>query len=155
MLEIPEWLKLVLERDNYTCPSCFIQADPAGVISIGIINADHKEKGNRTMLYTDYICVRCGQKVYFQIDDMTLEELGTTITTGIYHKPIAPVNPDDANIFKKTETPVTHNDMAKMPSKSKITAAEQKSIVKALDDVDMWHNWISMDNKKGFKTENE
>lgn len=137
MLQIPDWLRETFDKGRFDCPACDHAFNPEHVTVIGIKNVDYKKNGNRTMLYIEYMCPQCKQKVSYEIQDMTLEEFAAVVLDGLQED----VSQGLRKIESKKPTVVKNNKKCGK-DKSKITLTEQKSLMKMLDDSDSWLDFL-------------
>ena len=135
MFEIPNWLQKIFKEEKFSCPSCGIRFNISGVVSIGIKNVDHKKKGGRTMLWVEYLCKECGQRVGYEIQDMDLRELSDSILAeDMQASATESISSPKTNKFKKSKNKV----------KSKITQVEVKQMKKFLDESKTFDEFLDM-----------
>lgn len=137
MFEIPAWLQQIFDRERFSCPSCGVKFNVEGLVSVGIRNIDHNNGGNRTKLWVEYYCKKCGQKVGYEIEDMDLRKLADLV-----------LSEEVASIVEELPTEQRKSRVRKQRKKtvvkSKITQGEIKQMKKKLDEFNSFSQFLDM-----------
>ena len=98
------------------------------------------------MLYCEYICPRCKQKVGYTFFDMTLDQFAVAMLDGSIRNN---ENQNETSIQEEKKNEENAKPVMKK-NKSKISSAEQKAALKMLENSPNWADWLG---KIGAPTE--
>lgn len=150
MFEVPNWLQRKFKDERFSCPSCGVIFNASGVISVGIRNVDHKKGGNRTMLWVEYLCKKCGQKVGYEICDMSLQKLSDCILSEDIASSIDAFDAIDESILEECDSKQQKFNKPKKSQKkktivkSRITQTEVKQMKKILNESETFDQFLDM-----------
>ena len=134
MLDLPNWLLTIFERERFSCPACAGDFDPTNITVVGIKNIDHKTSGNKEMLYIEYLCKKCGHRIGYEICNMNLRELGNTLNSE--------ENQTSTEIKIQNPHPDEFKKSLKERSKSKISTEEKRQAIQSMKECDTFHDWL-------------
>lgn len=140
MLEFPNWLLVLFERERFSCPACAADFDPGNITVVGIKNVDHKDGGSREMLYVEYFCRKCCHRIGYDICNMNLREFGNTISNEDTQHNQANSEIKGQGIVDKFKK--SNKSAMKERSRSKITIEEKRQVIRSMDECDTWYDWL-------------
>ena len=157
MLEIPKWIKDVIERDGCGCRKCKNAFSQENIISVGVRNG-HRDS-DVSVAFFEYLCPTCQTVAMIELPfEMTLVEFSTGVLKDmeeVLEEEIAMMeNHRDMKNIKKHDP---KNGKAKKRSKSCISRAEQRTATKMLNDNEFWVDFlqqIGAPMKHAFLSEN-
>lgn len=140
-MHIPPWLTSYFNREKWAC-KCKGAFETSGVAVFGVKDVKFsKSKPAQDMLYLEYICPKCGQKMSFEILKMDLKEFGVAILDGLDRikepekkEEFEPEVPEDVenDAVEEPKKPKP-KERKKLTDKSKISAEERRSVREMLD----------------------
>lgn len=121
-MEVPDFIKKSVE--NVNCPHCQVKMKEKYVTGIGIKNSVKYE--NKTVLFFEYSCNSCKNKVFVELDFMSLEDFVLTMINEY----------SEDKDEKESETVKTKK--TKINVKSKISDDEVAKMMNILDKSKNW-----------------
>ncbi len=149
-MRIPRWFSEHARKQNIVCDKCKDNFNEGSIIFFGIKNVNfNKFTPARDMLYCEYICPSCKQKVSYTFFDMTLDQFAVALLDENQKAEQDEEEPQTQEIEKPNIESVSPKPAMKK-NKSKISSAEQKAALKMLDSSISWSDWLG---KIGAPTE--
>lgn len=136
MIDIPKWLKESIHK--YACLHCACKMKESDILGIGVrMSSKYK---NKSVFFFEYLCKECKNRVFVELDFMTVEDLVMQMLDDY-------TNTDDVDVeveSKKSETfkEKQKKELKNPKRKSGISKKDLKDAVKVLKDIETWDDFL-------------